>query len=173
MAIESGTNVTLIGMPGSGKSTIGVVLAKRINRQFVDTDLLIQTSEQRTLQQIMDEDGFDRFCQIEEEAVLGLEVDHHVIATGGSVCYGAEGMAHLQQLGRIVFLKTSLETLEERLSNMATRGIALKPGQSLEELLQERNALYAKYAQITIDCDGLNVEQVCERIEAEIEMRSF
>ncbi|MEW4561999.1 shikimate kinase [Bremerella sp. JC770] len=166
MSVEAGTNVTLIGMPGSGKSTIGVVLAKRINLQFVDTDLIIQTSQQRTLQQIMDTDGFDRFCQIEEEAVLSLDVDRHVIATGGSVCYGPEGMAHLQSLGRIVFLKTSLNTLEQRLSNMATRGIALKPGQSLEQLLHERNALYEKYAEITIACDGLNVERICEQIEA-------
>ncbi len=172
MSQAEGTNVTLIGMPGSGKSTIGVVLAKRINRQFVDTDLIIQTSQQRTLQQIMDTDGFDRFCQIEEGAVLSLDIDHHVIATGGSVCYGAEGMAHLAKLGRIVFLKTSLKTLEQRLSNMATRGIALKPGQSLEQLLHERNELYAKYAEITIACDGLNVEQVCEQIEAALKQGS-
>ncbi|MFN3149000.1 shikimate kinase [Bremerella sp.] len=166
MSDQAGTNVTLIGMPGSGKSTIGVVLAKRVNLQFVDTDLIIQTSQQRTLQQIMDADGFDRFCQIEENAVLSLNVDHHVIATGGSVCYGAEGMAHLKRLGRIVFLKTSLKTLEQRLSNMATRGIALKPGQSLEQLLHERDALYTRYADITIECDGLNVERICELIEA-------
>lgn len=166
MSDQAGTNVTLIGMPGSGKSTIGVVLAKRVNLQFVDTDLIIQTSQQRTLQQIMDADGFDRFCQIEEDAVLSLNVDHHVIATGGSVCYGAEGMAHLKRLGRIVFLKTSLKTLEQRLSNMATRGIALKPGQSLEQLLHERDALYTRYADITIECDGLNVERICELIEA-------
>lgn len=166
MSDKAGTNVTLIGMPGSGKSTIGVVLAKRINLQFVDTDLIIQTGQQRTLQQIMDADGFDQFCQIEEDAVRSLNVDHHVIATGGSVCYGAEGMAHLKQLGRIVFLKTSLKTLEQRLSNMATRGIALKPGQSLEQLLHERDELYTKYAEITIECDGLNVERICELIEA-------
>ncbi|MHC2066064.1 shikimate kinase [Bremerella sp. T1] len=168
MTPEVGTNVTLIGMPGSGKSTIGVVLAKRINRQFVDTDLVIQTTQQRTLQQIMDSEGFDAFCQIEEEAVLSLDVQHHVIATGGSVCYGAEGMAHLHRLGKIVFLKTSLATLEKRLSNMATRGIALKPGQSLEDLFHQRNALYAKYADITIDCEGLDVERISERIEVAV-----
>ena len=130
MTSPSPSNVTLIGMPGSGKSTIGVVLAKRINLQFVDTDLIIQTTHHKTLQQIMDAEGFDTFCRIEEEAVLSLDVDHHVVATGGSVVYGPEGMAHLKQLGKVVFLKTDLETLKQRLSNMATRGIALKPGQA-------------------------------------------
>ncbi|MEW4455623.1 shikimate kinase [Bremerella sp. JC817] len=166
MTAAAGSNVTLIGMPGSGKSTIGVVLAKRMNLQFVDTDLIIQTTQQRTLQQIMDADGFDKFCQIEESAVLTLDVEKHVIATGGSVCYGPDGMAHLKSLGKVVFLKTSLQTLEKRLSNMATRGIALKPGQTLEGLFHERNALYTQYADLTIDCDGLNVERISEQIEA-------
>lgn len=166
MSAAASHNVTLIGMPGSGKSTIGVVLAKRINRQFLDTDLIIQTTQQRTLQEIMDSEGFDTFCQIEEEAVRSVDVDYHVVATGGSVVYGPEGMAHLKKLGQVVFLKTGLKTLEERLSNMATRGIALKPGQTLEQLFHERNRLYAEYADITIECDGLNVEQICEKIEA-------
>lgn len=171
MTTKPGTSVTLIGMPGSGKSTIGVVLAKRINLQFVDTDLIIQTTQHRTLQQIMDAEGFDEFCRIEEEAVLGLDVEQHVIATGGSVCYGSLAMIHLKRLGKIVFLKTSLETLEQRLSNMATRGIALKPGQCLEDLFHERNALYEHYADLTIECDGLNVERISELIEARLTHR--
>lgn len=166
MSAEASSNVTLIGMPGSGKSTIGVVLAKRINRQFIDTDLVIQTTHQRTLQEIMDAEGFAEFCKLEEEAVLSVDVAHHVVATGGSVVYGPEGMEHLKQLGKVVFLKTGLKTLEERLSNMATRGIALRPGQTLEDLFHERNRLYTEYADITISCDGLNVEQICEHIEA-------
>ena len=171
MTTHSGSNVTLIGMPGSGKSTIGVVLAKRINLQFVDTDLIIQTTQQRTLQQIMDSEGFDEFCRIEEEAVLTLDVDHHVIATGCSVCYGSLAMVHLKRLGKIVFLRTSLATLQQRLSNMATRGIALKPGQCLEDLFHERNALYEHYADLTVDCDGLNVERISEQIEASLTHR--
>lgn len=159
-------NLVLIGMPGCGKSTVGVVLAKRLGRNFVDTDLLIQVAQRQTLQEIVDAEGFAGFCQIEEQALLDLEVSEHIIATGGSVVYGEEGMQHLQNLGTIVFLKASLATLQPRLTNAATRGIALKPGQTLAELYEERNQLYPMWAEFTVVCDGLTPEEVCQRVEA-------
>lgn len=161
-------NLVLIGMPGCGKSTVGVILAKRLGRNFVDTDLLIQVAQERTLQAIVDAEGFEGFCQIEEQALLRLAVEKHVIATGGSVVYSEAGMRHLQSLGTIIFLQARLATIEPRLTNAATRGIALKPGQTLGELYDERNILYRRWAEITIPCDGLIPEEVCQQIEEAI-----
>jgi shikimate kinase len=160
------SNIVLIGMPGSGKSTVGVVLAKKTMRDFVDTDILIQKSQSRPLQDIVDKDGYLALRHIEEEALLVLDVRHHVISTGGSAVYGDRAMRHHKAGGPAVFLDVTLETLEARVPDFSTRGLAKRPDQSFEELFAERNALYRKYADVTVKCDGLTVEEVCARIMA-------
>lgn len=151
-------------MPGSGKSTVGVILAKKTSRSFVDTDLLIQTHENRKLQDIVDHDGYVALRQIEERVLLGLSVRNHVIATGGSAVYSDRAMAHLKSDGLIVFLDVNLATLESRIPDFSTRGLAKRPDQSLSELFEERFALYVEYAGVTIPCDSLTHEEVCARI---------
>lgn len=161
------SNIVLIGMPGSGKSTVGVILAKKTMRDFVDTDILIQKSQSRPLQDIVDKDGYLALRSIEEEALLGLHVQNHVISTGGSAVYGARAMAHLKSASVAVFLDVTLDTLEARVPDFSTRGLAKRPDQSFAELFDERNALYRKYADVTLKCDGLTPEEVCARIMAE------
>lgn len=161
-------NMSLIGMPGSGKSTVGVLLAKRLGRLFVDTDLLLQASRGHSLQTLVDQEGFDRFCQLEEEIVLHLAVENHVIATGGSVVYGTAGMRHLKAISTVVFLQANLDTLAVRLTNFETRGVALRPGQTLEQLFRERNELYFRYADFIVASDGLRPEEVCQQIELQL-----
>jgi shikimate kinase len=158
------TNLVLIGMPGSGKSTVGVILAKRTSLEFVDTDLLIQASQRRTLQKIVDSEGYLALRTIEEDILLHLSVRHHVIATGGSAVYSDPAMAHLKSDGVLIFLDLDLDTLESRVHDLRTRGLAKRPDQSFSELYAERCVLYAKHADITIQCHGLTQEQVCERI---------
>lgn len=157
-------NIVLIGMPGSGKSTIGVILAKRTSRDFVDTDVVIQTHEHRSLQHILDNDGYMALRDIEEKWVTWLDVSETVIATGGSVVYSDKSMAHLSAKGVIIFLAVSLEALKQRITDYEERGIARRPDQSFEELFEERAVLYKRYADITIACDNLNQEQVCKAI---------
>jgi len=157
-------NLVLIGMPGAGKSTVGVLLAKWTARDFVDTDVLIQTSQGRTLQAIVDTDGYAMLRKIEEGVLLGLSVRNSVIATGGSAVHSDAAMAHLRTHGILVFLDASLATLESRVHDFGTRGVAIRPGQSFSELFDERRVLYIKHADITITCDGMTHEQVCERI---------
>jgi shikimate kinase len=151
-------------MPGSGKSTVGVILAKRTSRDFVDTDLLIQTHENRKLQDIVDHDGYVALRQIEERVLLGLSVRRHVIATGGSAVYSDRAMAHLKSDGRVIFLDVNLATLKSRIPDFSTRGLAKRPEQTLHELFDERFALYAKYADLTLSCDRLTHEEVCAAI---------
>jgi shikimate kinase len=158
----------LIGMPGAGKSTVGVLLAKKAARGFVDTDLLIQTSQGRTLQDIVDTDGYTVLRKIEEDVLLGLSVRNKVIATGGSAVYSDLAMAHLKADGVVVFLDVELATLERRVRDFSMRGLARRPDQSFAELFDERFALYTRYADITIKCDDLTHEQVCERIIGEV-----
>lgn len=158
------SNLVLIGMPGAGKSTVGVILAKQTSRDFVDTDLLIQTSQQRTLQDIVDTDGYVELRKIEEDVLLGLSVRNHVIATGGSAVYSRKAMTHLKSDGVVIFLDVDLPTLESRVSDFDTRGLAKRPDQGFAALFDERFALYTKYADITINCAGLTQEAVCERI---------
>ena len=155
-------------MPGSGKSTVGVILAKKTSRDFVDTDVLIQTSQKRTLQDIVDTDGYAVLRKIEEEALLGLFMQNHVIATGGSAAYSDQAMTHLKSDGILIFLDVDLATLESRVRDFSTRGIARRPDQSFAELFDERFALYTKHADITIKCDGMTQEQVCERLIEEV-----
>ncbi len=161
---EKPSNIVLIGMPGSGKSTVGVILAKKTSRAFVDTDVLIQTSRQQTLQEIVDTQGCAALRAIEEELLLGLSVQKHVIATGGSAVYSDRAMAHLQSDGIIVFLDADLPTLEARVGDASARGLARRPGQSLAELYAERLPLYTRHADITINCAAGTQEAVCDTI---------
>lgn len=160
----SHSNIVLIGMPGSGKSTVGVILAKRSSHDFVDTDLLIQSAAQRSLQDILDQDGYLRLRALEEEALLALDVHNHVISTGGSAVYSAPAMEHLKRNGICVYLNVSLDTLRSRIADYETRGIARRPDQSFEDLFEERTRLYRLYADITVDGDGLTQEAVCSEI---------
>ncbi len=168
MMTQTHSNLVLVGMPGSGKSTVGVILAKKTSRDFVDTDVLIQTSQKRTLQDIVDTDGYAVLRKIEEEALLGLFMQNHVIATGGSAVYSDQAMTHLKSDGILIFLDVDLATLESRVRDFSTRGIARRPDQSFAELFDERFALYTKHADITIKCDGMTQEQVCERLIEEV-----
>lgn len=162
------SNIVLIGMPGSGKSTVGVILAKKTMKDFVDTDILIQKSQARPLQDIVDKDGYLALREIEETVLLDLNVHNHVVSTGGSAVYGERAMAHLKSSGIAVFLDVTLDTLEARVPDFSTRGLAKRPDQSFEELFAERNALYRRYADVTVKCDGLTPEQVCASIIAQV-----
>ena len=153
-------NIVLIGMPGAGKSTVGVVLAKALGMQFVDTDILIQERAGRILQEILDGEGPDAFKRIEEETILSLNPRNAVIATGGSVVYSEDAMAHLRSAGVVVYLEISYDAMVKRLENITTRGILLLPGQSLREMYDERIPLYERYADLTVACTGGNLESV-------------
>ena len=158
------TNITLIGMPGAGKSTIGIILAKYLTYGFIDTDVLIQINHQTSLQQIMDETGYLNLRHIEEMEILKLNIDQHVIATGGSAVYSPKAMAHLKKKSTIVFLKVAADILKKRIHNFATRGIAKSADQSFEALFEERRVLYEKYADITINCASMDQEEIAEMI---------
>ena len=158
------TNITLIGMPGAGKSTIGIILAKYLTYGFIDTDILIQINHQKSLQQIMDETGYLNLRRIEESEILKLNIKNHVIATGGSAVYSEKAMAHLQRISVIVFLKVATHVLEKRIHNYATRGIARSADQSFAQLFDERQALYKKYARIIVDCNTMDQEETAEII---------
>jgi len=151
-------------MPGSGKSTVGVILAKQTSREFVDTDVLIQTLQERSLQEIVDTEGYTVLRKIEEDVLLGLSIQKSVIATGGSAVYSDSAMAHLKSNGLIIFLDVDLPTLESRILNFRTRGLAKRPDQNFADLFRERFILYTKYADIVIKYDGLTQEEVCARI---------
>jgi shikimate kinase len=148
-------NLALIGMPGAGKSTLGVLLAKRTARSFLDTDLLIQKAESAPLQEIIEKHGVEFFRSVEERIVLGLEVSSAVIATGGSVVYSEAAMTHLGRLGRRIYLDVPLADLERRLGNLDTRGVIRGPGQDLEGLLAERRPLYERWADIRVEVGDL------------------
>lgn len=157
-------NIVLIGMPGVGKSTVGVILAKMIGYQFTDADLLIQKQEGKLLHEIIAEKGTDGFIEIEERVNVSIEASHTIIATGGSVVYGKKAMEHLSHIGTVVYLKVPYDTLEKRLEDIKGRGVVLKEGQTLRTLYDERTPLYEKYADIEISEDGLNVEQTVEKL---------
>ena len=151
-------NIVLIGMPGSGKSTIGVLLAKAINYQFIDGDLLIQRQEKKTLVDIINEKGIDAFLAIENQVLREINTEASVIATGGSAIFSEEAMKHLGEQGLIC------EEIIRRVNNISTRGIAMKPGKTLADLYEERKPYYEKYAQLTIPCDGKTMEQCVQAI---------
>lgn len=157
-------NVVLIGMPGSGKSTIGVVLAKVLGYEFLDTDLLIQKREHRKLSRIIAEQGIEKFLEIENDVLKSINADHHVIATGGSAIYGKEGMEHLKETGTVLYLKIGYKELCERLGDLTARGVVLKKGQSFEELYKERIPLYESYADIVIDEKNKHIRQIVDEI---------
>lgn len=158
------SNIVLIGMPGAGKSTVGIILAKLTAKDFVDTDVLIQISQGRSLQNIVDTEGHMVLRKIEEDVLLGLNLHNHVIATGGSAVYSDAAMRHLKSTGIAVFLDVALSTLKARVRNFKTRGLAKRPDQSFSDLFEERLTLYRKYADITINCSGLRQEEVCAQI---------
>jgi len=157
-------NIILIGMPGSGKSTLGVVLAKVLGMGFSDMDLLIQQRAGKKLQEILDTDGLDAFLKIEEETVLSVTGENMVLATGGSAVLSEKAMLHLKTLGTVIYLNVPYKTLEKRIRNMATRGIAGTPGQSLADIYKFRTPLYARYADITVQPKNKNFEATMDEI---------
>ncbi|MCT4545023.1 MAG: shikimate kinase [Vallitalea sp.] len=153
-------NIILIGMPGAGKSTVGVVLAKTLGLTFIDSDLVIQNRENRLLQEIIDDVGMEKFLDVEKEAVLSIHETKAVIATGGSVIFRQEAMEYLKENGKIVYLNVSYEEIERRINNITTRGIAKRKGHTLRDVYEERIKLYEKYADISINCDNRTLEEI-------------
>ena len=162
-------NIVLIGMPGVGKSTVGVVLAKNMGYSFVDSDLLIQEQEGKLLHEIIEERGLDGFNEVENQVNSSIDISRAVIATGGSVVYGAQAMEHLKQIGTVVYLSLPFEELSERLGDLNERGVSIRDGQTLEDLMQERTPLYEKYADVTIDCEGRQIREIVQMIKAEVQ----
>lgn len=169
MNINNNPNLILIGMPGSGKSTVGVILAKLMTRPYLDGDILIQLVEKRSLQDIVDNDGYMVLRDIEERILLGINCHNHIVATGGSAAYSQKAMTHLGKNGIFIFLDASLDTLKKRIHNYETRGLAKRPEQSFADLFNERFILYNTYADITIDCNDKTQEQVCDEILNKLE----
>ena len=162
--MDPSRNVVLVGMPAVGKSTVGVLLAKRLGFSFVDTDIVIQALEGRTLQEILDAEGAARFRELEERRVLELSVRRHVIATGGSVVYSEAAMRRLSASGIVIHLDLDLESLSARLSDIGSRGVVMEPGETLSVLLERRRPLYLRHASVTLDCAGLSPERTVERL---------
>lgn len=159
-------NIVLIGMPGVGKSTVGVILAKRLRLSFLDTDILIQTKEGKSLQEIIQKNHIQGFRKIEEAYLLSVTKQSHVIATGGSVVYSEKAMKHLATHGHIIHLDISLKLLSKRLDDIDARGVLRMPGQSLTDIFNDRQPLYLKYADRTVNTDGITPEQVISKIMA-------
>ena len=157
-------NVILIGMPGAGKSTVGVVLAKKLGYAFLDADLVIQSRQGKLLHEIISERGVEGFWQVEEAVNESSRTDRTVIATGGSAVYGERAMAHYQEIGTIVYLSLPLKEIRQRLGDLDERGVTLRKGQDLAGLYEERVPLYEKYAHITVDCENLSIREIVEKI---------
>lgn len=157
-------NIILIGMPGSGKSTCGVLAAKALLKNFFDTDLLFQGLEEKRLQDIIDDDGIEYFLSAEERAILSLDINATVVATGGSVVYSDKSMEHLKKSGKVIYLHLSYDTMVDRIKNITTRGVVVKEGDSLEDMYNERLPMYQKWADVVINCDNNTVEQTVEKI---------
>ncbi|MGE4277115.1 MAG: shikimate kinase [Lawsonibacter sp.] len=147
-------NIILIGMPGSGKSTVGVLLAKALGYGFLDVDLVLQRQEGALLQDILDSRGLDAFLDAEERAVCSVQCEDHVIAPGGSAVCRERSALHLKSLGPVVYLNVPLKELNGRIQNLSTRGIAMEPGQTLADVMAYRAPLYDKYADLVVDCSG-------------------
>ena len=157
-------NIVLIGMPGAGKSTVGVVLAKRLGMSFMDSELAIPEPEGRTLHETLDQQGTAGFLVIEDKVNAAINPKNTVIATGGSVVYGNNAMEHLSEIGTVCYLKLSYESIRDRLGDLAQRGVVLKDGQTLMDLYHERTPLYEKYAKLVIDCENKNIREVVGEI---------
>ena len=158
-------NITLIGMPGAGKSTVGVVLAKRMGMDFIDTDLIIQKEYNKTLSEIINEKGIEEFKKVENDVISKLELDNTIIATGGSAVYGKEAMKHLRDISKVVYIKLSAENIEDRLGDLNERGVVLEDGETLQELYDERIPLYKKYAHIIVNANDMVLREVVKNIE--------
>lgn len=159
-------NIILIGMPAVGKSTIGVVVAKRLGYEFIDTDLLIQKREERLLKDIIRTEGIERFLEIENEVNREVAAEKAVISPGGSVVYCEEAMNHYKEIGKIVYLRASFETINKRIPNPEKRGVVLKEKQSFRAMYDERVELFEKYADYTVDEEGLDMGETIERVLA-------
>lgn len=157
-------NIILIGMPGAGKSTLGVLLAKAMGKLFTDTDIIIQQKTKRLLQDIIDNDGTEKFLKIEEEILMSVDAENSVIATGGSAVYSEKAMEHFRKNGKIVYLHVDFAEIEKRVTNITTRGIVLKNGRSLADAFSERKPLYDKYADIVVDCTGASIEESVRKL---------
>ncbi|GLB31790.1 shikimate kinase [Lacrimispora amygdalina] len=164
-------NITLIGMPASGKSTVGVLLAKRLGYSFVDVDIVIQEQEGRLLKEIIAEEGQEGFLDVENRVNAELSVHNSVIAPGGSVIYGKEAMEHLKKISTVVYLKLSYEAVEKRLGNLTDRGVVLKDGMTLKDLYEERIPYYEKYADITVDETGVDAGGIVDILRNMLEER--
>lgn len=158
-------NVILIGMPGSGKSSVGVVLAKALGYRFVDADLLIQEQEGALLQDILNEKGVEKFLDIEGDVLASIQCEHTVVAPGGSCICRDYAMEHLRELGTVVYLQLTYPEVERRIHNLASRGIALQPGQTLRDVYDYRVPLYERYAHITVRADGQTLAETVEAVK--------
>lgn len=161
-------NIILIGMPGVGKSTVGVVLAKKLGYAFVDSDLVIQSREGRLLHEIISEQGVEGFWAVEENVNASIDAHRTVIATGGSAVYGSRAMEHFKQIGVVVYLRLSCNAIAERLGDLNERGVTLREGQDLNDLYMERIPLYEKYANFIVDCEELSIREVVEQISIKV-----
>ncbi len=161
-------NLILIGMPGCGKSTVGVVLAKALAMDFVDSDLVIQKETGMKLSALIDRHGDDGFRAIENRINAELTAESSIIATGGSVIYGEDAMRHLKDIGTVIYLKLSYEAIEDRLGDLHARGVTIQPGWTLRDLYNERVPLYEKWADITVDCEQLRLREVVEYIRKQV-----
>ena len=161
-------NIVLIGMPGCGKSSVGVQLARLMGMAFVDTDDVLQAQQGQRLQPMIEERGIDAFLAMEEACVAGLSCAHSVIATGGSVVYGQKAMRHLHACGTVVYIKLPFDVIEQRLSNLATRGVTLRPGQSLRNLYDERIPLYEREADIVFEAENVPMDKTAELLAARL-----
>lgn len=165
MTENSKENITLIGMPGAGKSTLGVVLAKRRGLRFVDTDLLIQEGSGKLLSEIIEHDGLQAFLDYENEVLAGLECSGHVISTGGSACYGREAMEHLKSISTVVFIDITFEEMMRRLGDLTQRGVAIREGLTIEDVYAERHPLYERYADYTLRSTGMTTREAVEALD--------
>lgn len=164
-------NIIFIGMPAVGKSSVGVVVAKQLGYQFVDTDLLIQKQENRLLKEIIAEEGNDGFLAIENQVNRDLDVKNSVISPGGSVVYCEEAMKHFKEIGTVVYLKASYETIRKRIRSLKKRGVVLKNGQTFRDLYNERTALFEKYADVIVCEDGFQIEETIENVLEALSVR--
>jgi len=153
-------NITLIGMSGAGKSTIGVLLAKALGYEFVDTDLMIQKKEGKLLQEIIDEKGIEYFLTVEGQVIESIKAEKSIISTGGSVIYKSNAMKHLSEISEVIYLQVSFKEIERRLENITTRGIVMEKPMTLKDVYEERISLYEKYADFKLNCDEMGIEEI-------------